>query len=264
MRNIHLFALIFMSMTLMGAQALAEDDPWGYNSPFGAEISAQTAFGVNKEDPTSYTDFGAMGSVEFVKNLTGSINLGVAKEWSDLRKTLFKDLWLQLAHKEFYSLYGARLGGSIRGIFSTSKASRDRGQIFALKPGLNITKDFGRFLLGYDFATTFFFNKFTTARNKAPNKKYGFTNTLIAGYQLIPNLRIDTYWTLMNFFTEQGTEGGEFSFVQQLTYSGFDPLDVSLGHSNGGRQYLNGGRDSNIGLFDVDGSEIYMTFSVGF
>lgn len=231
-----------------------------------AEIENSLVSGVNKEHKNIYDDLMISGIYFWNKDVTSSLSFGLVKSFTQKAKTLAKDIVLNLSHRNLYlhAPSDIRLRGYGRLFFPLSRESQKQSQFLVMKSGLGISKNIAALLLGYELSGSYFFHRYTTAKNGTSNKHYGMTNTLTAGYQFSKPLLLNTVWSLLNFATYAGSSKAMYSFVQELSYS-FSPITtLSAGLSTGGRQYMNNGEELNLSLFDVKGTELFLRGNILF
>lgn len=236
-----------------------------------ASISNSLVTGINRNHKNVYNDFSVIGIYEWgisewVENIRSALDLGFVKSFTQEQKAFLKDAVVGTSVSDIYTHPETEITLNSYGklFLPLSQESRKRSQIFALTTGLGLSKDLSQFHFGYDLSGTYFANRFRTAKNGTSNKHYGMTNTLLVGFAFTDILALNTAWSLLNFATYNQSPKATYSFVQSLDYQATDALGLSLGHSAGGRQYKNNGQESNIELFDVEGSEIFLGLNYGF
>jgi len=177
--------ILLVVLMLGGGPVLAGEaapDPWRGSVLTWRNVG--TALSLQKDAELTYNPYYAMELDLHPRWWFGSIfsvdvDVAVSREITDSDVTTQRgelewgDVWLGASASRFYVIpvAGIGLSGGLGVQFPTSKVSKARTQLLALKPSVRVDRQFDVLdgaWVGYGFAVTRFFNESTTSEREAP------------------------------------------------------------------------------------------------
>lgn len=236
---------------------------------FGVDLSTSGHVGLSKEHPNSYSILEVTGKYFLRPTSSLFLTLSGGKAFTGQEEFFFDDIVLGIQESAIHSFAlpdpTIKLRGSFSASLPTSKESRRLGQITALVGSVGAGTLWHNFILGYDIIPAVYLNQFTTAKSGKQNKRFGFGNTLTLGYQFTDDLDFTTTWNLTFLSTyNQKVPKGTYNFTQSLGYQMTPELSLRGGASTKGNQLKHGGTKSNVELYSIDGTELFLSLGLGF
>jgi hypothetical protein len=218
---------------------------------------------INKTyDMDFYGSFSLISQSGYRTTLTAGGNKNLKGE----RKYLWQDYTLGVS-KAFYRNKYYGLSGSMVAIIPASKQTLSNQKLYAglqIAPTFSSSFNIDPLLVTLRPAVRVNFHEHKTAMDGRSNNRYNTSLRLSVFYNFTDQLSLLSINTYSRNFTYQGKDRDAYSFIQALSYQLDDLWNVEVGHATSGNPLAPNGLDTDITIFDLRESSVYLSFSLSF
>ncbi len=107
-------------------------------------------------------------------------------------------------------------------------------------------------------------HQFKTSTTGSSNREWVWTNWLQLNFAIWRKLTLSTSFVHSNLWTYEANRSQSFEISEEIAWDFSDHISLAVGHSNSGNAVKANGLNSNIDLFDPQGSTMYGSLSFSY
>ncbi len=255
--------LLFILLTV--SNLLRAEEPKRFNGYFSTAVNSDFRQ-LNDVDKDLSISSAVKFSYLFPEIFTVSSGIFYDKDLVGMRKGKIKDTFISFSRRLGEINQYFPISGQATVFLPISESSRERS---FLNTGYKLTGIVGvkvpsipaisgSFNLNY----TQNFHNSAVAMNGQSNKQFLFSAGGMVGYAFLNDFEASINFDYVKGITYHGKIVDTYGIGQEISYNASKKINIGVGHSLGGNIFKVNGYDSNISLFDLNESTVYLVFTM--